>query len=190
MPLTTQQAFAFAGTNVELVNRSRVTVVDTTKNLTDLTAAQIATLRLRGFVGLDSDKAAWSLTVDEFSELGTMLLGSGGPVTITGQGVKLAALDMQALRSKGVDVLDAVDNAITLSKAQFAALGSVALTAADTVTLADTGAGIAAADFAALAAKGIDVLDATDNAITLTTARMAALLASPLTLAAGDTAST
>ena len=79
-------------------------MLDTGRKVTDLTATQIATLRNRGFLGIDGDKDAWSLTIEEFSELGSMLLGSGGPITLTCPGAKFAALDMQTLRTKGVEL--------------------------------------------------------------------------------------
>jgi len=102
-------------------------------------------------------------------------------VTLADIGAKLAALSpaaIAALAGKGIDRLDATDNALTLSVAQFQALGVVALTAADLATLADSGANLAAlsaASIAALAGNGIDRLDATDDVLSLTVAQVQAL---------------
>ncbi len=49
-----------------------------------------------------------------------------------------------ALAGKGIDIIDATDNVLSLTVAQEQALGTVTLTGADIVTLADTGANIAA----------------------------------------------
>ncbi len=68
--------------------------------------------------------------------------------------------------ANGIDIIDATDNVLSLTVAQYQALGTVTLTAADVrVTLADTGANIAAltaADrFGGLGVRnGIDNIDA------------------------------
>ena len=67
---------------------------------------------------------------------------------------------------------------LSLTVAQEQALGTVTLTGADVVTLADTGANIAAltvAQIGALAAKGVDIIDASDNVLSLTVAQEQAL---------------
>ncbi|WP_170303909.1 hypothetical protein, partial [Reyranella soli] len=76
------------------------------------------------------------------------------------------------------------NNVLTLSVAQYLALGTVTLPAAYIVTLADTGANLAAlsaAQFGGLAGKGIDSIDATDNVLSLNLARYNALGAVLLT---------
>ena len=50
-------------------------------------------------------------------------------------GANLAALDFNAFAKKLVDRLDATDNVLSLTVAQFRRLGSVALTSSDAVTL-------------------------------------------------------
>ena len=70
-----------------------------------------------------------------------------------------AALHRSALTGKSVDRIDATDDTLSLTVAQYKALGTVALTANDAVTLADSGsalAGLTALEIGALAAKGID----------------------------------
>src|SRR3954452_5105459 len=117
-----------------------------------------------------------------------MLLGSTGPVSIVDSWAKLAGLSFPALKDKGVDILDFTENAATLSASQASTVfaASLSFAAGDVVTLSDTGANVASSNFAALAAKGVDILDATDNAVTLSGTQAAALLASSLSLAAGD----
>ena len=58
----------------------------------------------------------------------------------------LTAAQIGALAGKGIDAIDASDDLLALSVAQYTALGAVTLTAGDTVTLADTGAAIKTAD--------------------------------------------
>jgi len=70
------------------------------------------------------------------------------------------------------------DNLVTLSVAQYLALGTGGLPASDIVTLADTGAalgGLSVGVFGLLASRGIDRIDATDNVLTLSVARYQAL---------------
>ena len=74
-----------------------------------------------------------------------------------------------------------------LTVVQYQALGAVTLTAADTVTLADTGANIAAlsaAQISAFAGLNIDTIDSTTNALSLTVAQYQAL--GGVTLTAAD----
>ena len=64
---------------------------------------------------------------------------------------------MNTLAGKGIDKLDATDNAFSLSVAQYKAIASGALTQADLVTLSDIGARLAslnASQIAALAGSG------------------------------------
>ncbi|MBR0656939.1 beta strand repeat-containing protein [Plastoroseomonas arctica] len=94
----------------------------------------------------------------------------------------LDASAVAALAGQGVDRLLAASGVMSLSGAQFDALGAVALTAADTVTLADTGAHLAAlstGQLAGLAAAGIDRIDATDGAYAFSRAQILALGALP-----------
>jgi cytochrome c2 len=73
---------------------------------------------------------------------------------------------------------DAANSVLSLTAAQYQALGAATFAASNTVTLADTGAHIAAltaAEFAALAGHGIDRIDASDNALGLTVAQYQAL---------------
>jgi PII-like signaling protein len=93
-------------------------------------------------------------------------------VTILDTGAHIAALsvsDIQALAGEHVNIIDSSTNALTLSLDQFNALGTVALTQADTVSLSGTGAQFAAesdAYLSSLAGLGVDKLAVTDHAVT------------------------
>ena len=116
-------------------------------------------------------------------------------VTLVGSGAVLSGLSTAQIATfdaRGVDRIDATDNtlSISLAKSNAYATAGIALNAADVVTLADTGAvltGLTTAQFATLDARGVDVLDATDNAVTFTIAEFDALLRTGLSLSAGDT---
>ncbi|KAB0268244.1 hypothetical protein [Microvirga brassicacearum] len=188
LQLKVDQALSFGDRTGILAAGDHATVVDSGQNLTALTAGEISFLSSLGFMGLDGGTHAWELSTDEFDALGDMFLGSGGSITIADTRAKIAQLDFQILKDKGVDILDATDNVVNLTAAEAAALtaSTISLAANDTVTVTDTAAAIAVADFVALAAKNIDTLDASDNAMTLTAAQAGALAISTVGLAASD----
>src|SRR6185436_15707091 len=83
-----------------------------------------------------------------------------------------------ALALDGIAKLDASNNAMSLTVAEYQALSaaSLKLTASDVVTLADVSSHFVGLDFAPLAAAGIDRIDATgDNSLSLTLAQFNAL---------------
>jgi len=131
-----------------------------------------------------------TLNLAQHQSLGAVTLTAADIVTLVGSGAALGALPVAtiaALAGKGIDRLDATDDVLTLTLAQYQALATVALTAADVVTLAATGsvlAGLSTAALAALAGKGIDRLDASDNVLTLDVAHYLAL--GPVVCATGD----
>ena len=110
-------------------------------------------------------------------------IATGDTVTLSDTGAAIAALsatEIGGLAAHGVDKIDASTDALSLTVAQYLALiaTTTTLTAADTVTLADTGANIAdlsAGQIGALAGNRIDRIDATDNTLTLTKAQYDAL---------------
>ncbi|WP_218037674.1 M10 family metallopeptidase C-terminal domain-containing protein, partial [Reyranella soli] len=122
---------------------------------------------------------------------GAVTLTAADTVTLADTGAILAGLsgaDFGGLAANGVDRLDSTNNVLSLSVAQFQALGAVTLTAADTVTLVDAGttlAGLSVADIGGLATKGVDRLDSIDNVLTLSVAQYLAL--GTVTLTAADT---
>ncbi|HEY1630267.1 MAG TPA: calcium-binding protein [Rhizomicrobium sp.] len=163
--------------SMHLTAADSVFLADTGANIAALTAAQFGQLSANGIDKIDASNNVLSLSVAQFQALGSTLLTNADTVTLTDTGAHLSALtatDFSHLAGKGIDILDATDNVLMLTAAQFQNLGTVSLKSTDTVTLLDTGADISAltvGQFNALAAKGIDILDATDNAYSLTVAQ-------------------
>ncbi len=169
---------------VAFSSASTVTLFDTGANIAALTAGQIGGLAAHGIDFINANDNVLSLTVAQYNALGSVALTANDAVTIADTGATLATLNFAQLAANNVDFLDATDNVLSLTVAKYQSLGTVHLTAADTVTLADTGANIAAltsAQFAALAGNGIDKIDATNNVLTLSVAQYGALGAVTLT---------
>ena len=166
---------------VELTDADAVTLTGTGATLAGLSAVDIATLDNRGIDRLDATDNVLALSVAQYQALGRVVLTATDLVTLADTGAALGGLSAGQIRdlaTAGVDRLDAIDNALSLSVAQYKALGTVALTAADTVTLRDSGGGLAdlsAAEIAALAGKGVDRLDASNDRLTLSLAQLQAL---------------
>ena len=147
-----------------------VTLADTgTAAMGMLSVADVAGLAAKGVDKIDTTDNILSLTTAKYTALGTVGLTAADAVTLTDTGANIAALtaaQFGGLTAKGVDAIDAIGDVLTLTVAQCQALGSVALTAADFVTLADTAANIAtltSADLAALSAKGVDSIETIDS---------------------------
>lgn len=185
--LTWSLAQALALGTVTLTAADSVTVVGTGAEIAALTSAQIATFAARGVDRLDASDDALTLTRSQYLALGTMTVAAADVVVLadtSGALLGLTPAQFGAMAAAGIDRIDATDNVVILSAAQYLGLGSVALTAGDTVTLRDTGANIAAlsaAVLAGLAAKGVDKIDANDNALALTVAQIEGIAAGMLT---------
>jgi len=124
-------------------------------------------------------------------------LTSGDTVTLADSGANIAALtavQFAAFAGANIDILDASDNVMSLTYQQYQALGVVALTAADAVTVTLTTAefqALAAADFTTFGTKLVDVLDVdgpgTNSSVSISAAIAAALIATTgLSIASGD----
>jgi len=74
-----------------------------------------------------------------------------------------------------VDAIDASDNVLNLTVANAALVTNAKLTAADVVTLVDTGANIVTAAATTVSFANVDFVDASDNAITATQAQFASI---------------
>jgi Ca2+-binding RTX toxin-like protein len=166
---------------VTLTATDTVALADTGATLDALTVTQISHLASAGIDRIDATDNVLSLSVAQFEALGTVVLSANDAVTLADTGAVLGALSVSqihALAGENVDKIDATDNVLSLSVAQYQALGHVTLTSSDTVTLSDTGADIAAlsaSKIGALASAGIDAIDATDNAITFSLGQYNAL---------------
>ncbi len=191
LTLSAQQAAALAGTNIALGADETVTVSDTGAGIGTLSAAQIVALVTRGVDAFDASDNAAALSLLQLDALGGRLADDDA-VTLSDSGTVirgLTAAQIAALAGEGVVAIDATDNALTLSLDQFNNLGTVALTAADAVTVSAAGSAFAAltgAEIGNLSAKRVDVLDASDNVVALSVTQAAALAGSGLSFAAGD----
>jgi hypothetical protein len=126
-------------------------------------------LYLHGVTRIDATDDVLALSVDQalaVDQSGTALTAAD-LVTLADSGATLAALSTGAIEDLallGVDRIDASDNTLSLTVAQFQALDSIALTQADSVTLTDTASNLqalSAVQIAALAGAGIDTIHAT-----------------------------
>jgi hypothetical protein len=95
----------------------------------------------------------------------------------------LAASDFTTLAN--VDKWDSTDDTLSLTVAQVTAVTNTKLTSGDTVTMSDSGANIATFGTNASNYSNVDAYDATDNALSLTIAQLAAVTNAKL--ASGDT---
>ena len=116
------------------------------------------------------------LTLSEFRAVGPP---TGGDTYIVRDSASvlqaLSANEIATLAPAGLSAMDSTGNVLSLSVAQRAALGALALTTGDVVTLRDTAAnlaGLTPGEIGALAAAGFDRIDATDNRLSLTLAQL------------------
>ncbi|MGO4831027.1 beta strand repeat-containing protein, partial [Rhizobiaceae sp. 2RAB30] len=187
------QVDALIASGLVLSSADTVTLADTSAALGALTTTQIAALaHARGIDAIRATDNALTLSLAQFNAFvatGILFLGN---LTVGDTGAVLNALTVAQIANldgKGVRTIDATDNALTLTLAQFNALNEITLTPADMVTLADTGANLRAlstAQIANLGASGIDRIDATENALTLSLAQFNAFGTAGITLAPAD----
>ncbi|MGO4704237.1 beta strand repeat-containing protein [Microvirga sp. 2MCAF38] len=191
--MTIAQAKALANTGIFLATADDVTLKGTAAELATLSDTEITNLGKKNLDVIDVSGNALTLTAAQAAALAdspSLRFAVDDAVTVSGAGAALAGLSatqLAALSAKGVDALDATDNKLSLSVAQLAALGNLAFTAGDSVTLSDTGANLAALtapQIGALAGKGIKALDATGDQLSLSVAQLAAL--GTVALTAGD----
>jgi len=175
---------------VALTAADTITLTGTGATLSALSAAEIGALSAAGVDQLDASNNILSLTLAQYQALGSVTVAANDVLTLSGTGASIGALSVAqiaGLAAAGFDKVNATDNVLTLTVAQYQALGTVELVAGDVITLADTGAHIAALsaqDFAALADAGIDRIDATDNVLNLTVDQFLGL--GTVELATGD----
>ncbi|MEZ0171745.1 hypothetical protein [Microvirga sp. TS319] len=180
--------FAALG-QIDLRAEDQVSVSDTGAAFAALTVAQIADLTTKGVDTLDAIDDQVVLSAAQLLALGTLNFSAGDRVRVVDIGENIEALtpqQIQALVDRGIDSLDVNDDSLSLSVAQFNALGPIRLVTTGLMTLSGSGASIAAltpAQIGALIAKGLDAIDATSD-LTLTAAQFAAL--STLTLSDDD----
>ena len=157
-----------------------VTISDTGSNIAGLTGTQFTNLAANNIDFLDASDNILTLTAANVVALGTVALTSTDFVTVADSAANLAALtaaNFTTLATKGVDKIVPA-SALTLTAAQYAALGGVVVDDSTVNVIADTGANIAgltAAQIGTLAGNGFDTINASDNVLSLTTAQALAL---------------
>lgn len=185
--LDAEVAGALTASSVAFAASDDVTLSDAGSAISALSGG-IGLLGAKGVDVIDATDNALTLTADQFSSLGTVSLTAGDNVVVADTGANLATLDFAALAAGLVDSINATDNMLSLTVAQYNSLSGVALTGSDVVTLGDTGANISAlspAALSALAGNLIDTIDASDDVLTLSADQLNAL--GSVTLTAGDT---
>ena len=150
----------------KLVTTDVITVADTGTAIAAMTVAQLSSTKIDV---IDASNNAISLTVAQELAADSKLV-TADVITVADTGGAIAAKSATQLGSSKIDVIDATNNAISLTVAQELATDSK-LVAADVITIADTGAAIAAMTAAQLGSAKIDVVDASDNVLTLTVAK-------------------
>ena len=123
--------------------------------------------------------ATQNLTVAQY--LAGPSIDPADDILIVDTGEKIAELteaQITGLAAAKVIGLDATDDVLALNNLQFKALGTVALTEADDVSLADTGAvlsNLAPEEINVLATANVDRIDATDDAFAVGVLQLVAL---------------
>lgn len=115
-----------------------VVLRDTGTAIATLTLQQVARLAGHGIDRIDATDDALTISVDKALALGPVQLDSGDDVTVTGSGLRLSLVlpsNIAKLAAAGVDHLDSTTDKLTLTLAQFKALGGIALMPADALTL-------------------------------------------------------
>jgi len=135
-----------AQTFIGLAERG-VTIIDASDNVLGLTLAQYNALSSVGGMKLTGEDAVTltgnlgDLAALDAGQIAEMHTRGVDTLTLRDTGRVLGALaadQIAALAAKGVDVLDAQDNRLTLTTAQYAALGTIRLSAADVVTISSS----------------------------------------------------
>jgi hypothetical protein len=197
LSLTVAQATLFTDAGIGFASDDSITLINTAANIAMLGTSDIAELADADIDLVDVIGNTLSLNMLQAKAFGIagLAFASEDVVSVvdTGASLKtLTATQIGALGDVGIDRLNASDNKLPLTTAQANALDDAGITviSSDTVTLADTGKRIGTmslADIKHLTTTGIDIIDASDNAFTLTTARYEAL--GKIKIAANDTLS-
>src|SRR5262249_26549381 len=131
--------------SVTLTQADTVTLLDTGATISGLSASTIASLATAGIDAFNASDNVITFTVAQYAQMFTSSVAftANDQVTLFDTGANLETVDFTRLAANHVVALDASDDTLTLTRAQYVAIaGSVALTAGDFVTLADTGANL------------------------------------------------
>ena len=166
------------------------TIADTGSVIGSLTPGDFAAFAANNVNIIDATDDAISLSRVQLDALGGVRFAAGDVVVFADAGNAIDGMTPAALAAHAaanVDIIDATNDSMFLSTSQLEALGSVRLTAGDTVVLADTGAELASGalgQISTLAARNVDRIDVTDNVVPFSLAQLNAL---PVSLSPGDT---
>lgn len=130
------QAWYLADSNISFAAEDQITVEG---DVASFSAVQIASLGDRGVDYFDAS-GDFALNADQANAIAGSGIGFVGAaeVTVADTGAALFSLSATAiarLADRGVDAIDATDNALTFTVAQFQALGPIVLSGDDVVTL-------------------------------------------------------
>jgi Ca2+-binding RTX toxin-like protein len=120
------------------------------------------------------------LTVAEY-DAAAKPFAAADDVTIADLGLNIDGLtpaQIAAFARNGVDFIDVTNNLMVLSTSQYEALGTVGLTASDTIILKDTGAELGSgtiAQVSGLLGRNVDRIDVADNVVPFSVAQLAVL---------------
>ena len=160
--------------NGKLTGADTNVVLDTNVNIRALTAAQLA-----GLTNIDTVDASDNVLTTDVAQTAAITnakLTGADLVTVTDTGANLAAAAGVAVAQyANVDAIDASDNVLNLTVANATLITNAKLTAADVVTLVDTGANIVAAAATTVSFANVDFVDASDNVINATQAQFASI---------------
>jgi len=175
---------ALAALQLDAYADAGVTTVDIDGSAVVMTIDEVSPLLNAGIDLAAADAVALTLTVADV--LGLQPGGLDGyraagidTITVAGTGAAIAALssaEIAQIASRGVDALDATNNAASFAAAELDALleQGILLTAGDTITLVDRASAISAlrpAEIEGLADLGVDRVDVVGDAVTLNLAR-------------------
>jgi hypothetical protein len=157
--LTVEQELA---SNSKLVVANDITLADTGLNIASMTAIQLASTKIDH---IDASDDVLNLTTSQARAANSMLTAAD-IITLVDKGVNIATMTSTEISNNKIDIIDASDDAISLTAAQEIAADSK-LVDSDTITVLDTGANINAKSAAELGSSKIDIIDASDNLLSL-----------------------
>ncbi|MCW5738418.1 MAG: sulfatase-like hydrolase/transferase [Enhydrobacter sp.] len=158
---------------------STITIQNKPDALEALSPGRIAKLGAQGVTDIDSKTDRLALTAAQYDAFlkADIDLAAADLVTLRDVGTRLATLLESDFGANPIDRLDASDDRLSLTVAQYTDFlqAGVAFTGADLVTLSDTGARLATVLDAGFSARNVDRLDAIDDRLALSLAQFNAL---------------
>jgi len=174
-----------AVSGVTLYDGDEINVIDAGANIDTLTVAELAKLDK-----VDATDNRLDLSIAQLNALGFSKVSADDFIIVKDTGANISALspaEITALTSR-VAQLNATDNHVTISAAQYSAMqGALSFSQDDDVTIADTSANFqnfTQFHYDTMNSRGIDTIRATDGDLVLSRTKALALLGTTITLAA------